>query len=125
MASDYGKSIIQGGGAVISAGAAANGVPTTAQMAHASVGMHARIDVVLSETAGGTYDAKLWWFYADAGVWVEDLAVGTLSVAANGTAGAVTTPSAASSLYVETLNFAGGAHADAWLIGRGTLGRWA
>lgn len=121
MASDYGKSVTSG--AVFTATIAANGVPTAASQAHASLGLQARVDVVLKETAGGTYDAKLWWFYADANAWVEDLSIGTVSVSANGTSAMVTIPSAASSLYVEVLNFAGGASAEAWVIGRGTIGR--
>lgn len=101
---------------------AANGVPTTANQG-VGVGMSARVDVVLSETAGGTFKANIWWWYSDAGLWVQDLAIGSISVAANSTAGTITTPSAASRLYVEALTFAGGAEASGWAIGRLSLGR--
>ncbi|MBM4345864.1 MAG: hypothetical protein FJ100_21030 [Deltaproteobacteria bacterium] len=90
---------------------------------HALVGTSTDIDIVLSETSGGTFDAELWWLYADAEVYAPDTVVGTVSVLANGTARVVTAPSAATGLFVRVTNFAGGARANAWAIGRGFLGR--
>lgn len=122
MATDYPVSLVKGATvadrAVINAAAAANSAPTTAQQSMVPVGMNASIDVVLKETGGGTFDAKVWWYYPEADTWVEDLAVGTIAVAANSTSGAVLTLGAASNIYIEVLNFAGGARASAWLIGR-------
>lgn len=119
---DYPKSLKTGttpaNKAVLNAVAAANLPPVDQNSAHAQVGFNVNLNLVLSEDAGGTYDAKVWWFYADADKWVEDLAVGTISVTANGTAAAVLVPSAATAAYVEVLNFAGGARASAWFIGR-------
>lgn len=107
--------------AVLDTVAAANSAPTVAADAHAQIGKAQQIDLVVRETAGGTFDAKLWWYYPDADTWVEDLAVGTLSCAANESAGSVLTPSGATALYVEVLNFAAGARASAWLIGCHTI----
>lgn len=122
MATDFAMNINQpANGPVVDGALVANGVPAVASDAHASVGMWDHIDVVLAESGGGTFDAKVWWFYAPAGVWVEDLNVGTLSVAANGTAGATLQQSAASAVYVEVLNVAGGARCSGWLIGRGKI----
>lgn len=119
---DYPKSLKAGATAadkaVINAAAAANSTPSGQADAMGQVNANAYIDLVLAESNGGTFDAKVWWFYAEAEQWVEDLAVGTLSVAASGTAGSVLTPSSASAIYIEVLNFAGGARASAWLIGR-------
>ncbi len=89
----------------------------------------ANLDLFIEESDGGagsTFDAKVWWGYADAGVsgngWVQDLTVGTLSVAAGETVGAVLTPSGASRIYVEIDNLGAGApKASAWVIGRGSL----
>lgn len=111
--------------AVINAALAANAAPTVATDAMVPVGMHAKIDVVLKETAGGTFDAKVWWYYPDADSWVQDLAVGTLAVAANSTAGATLSTGTASNIYVEVLNFAAAAEANAWLIGRGAVSKGA
>lgn len=120
---DYTKNMKQGGGPVLNAVNAANTTPTTDADIMVDVGMYTHIDLILQESGGGTFDAKVWWYYADADVWVEDIAVGTLTVAANSSAGAFLTSSAATSLYVEVLNFAGGADASAWFYGRGTIGR--
>jgi len=98
----------------------ANGAPTTGTDG-LTLGMTARVDVVLQESAGGKFDAKVWWFYSDAGVWVEDLAIGTIPCDANSTAGSLTVPGSASKIYLEALHFVGGASARGWIIGRGSI----
>lgn len=101
----------------------ANGAPSSPNDG-ITLGMAARVDVVVAETAGGTFDADVWWWYSDAQIWVQDLAIGTFSCAANSTAGSLTVPGAASKLYLQVSNFAGGAEATGWAIGRGSLGRF-
>lgn len=127
MASDMSKSLKSGETPTTSALfydiLAANGAPTVGADG-VSLGMTARVDVALAESAGGTFDAKVWWWYNDANIWVEDLSIGTIPCAASSTAGALTVPGAASRLYLEALNFAGGASARGWAIGRGSIGRF-
>lgn len=104
---------------------AANGVPTQGDMSFGlPLGNFADIDLVLVETAGGTYDANVWWGYPDAdGAWVLDAGIVPVSVAANGQARVVLQQSAASRVYVEVFGFAGAADATATIIGRGSLDR--
>ena len=128
MSSDMPNSLVKGGTTPATSAAfydilVANGVPSDPNDG-VTIGMAARVDVILAESAGGTFDAKVWWWYDVAQVWVEDLAIGVVPCAANSTAGSLTVPGAASRIYLEALNFAGGASARGWLVARGTIGRW-
>jgi len=102
--------------------AAPNGVPALLTDG-ILIGPHSHVDVVLSETAGLGVSAKVWWWYQDAGVWVEDIAIGTIAVTASSTAGAVCTPSAATRIYIEITTAAGAYSVSGWAIGLGALGR--
>lgn len=128
MASDFPQSLKKGTTdqtrAVVASVSAVNGVPGASSLM-APCGMTARIDLVLKETGGHAFTAKIWWWYSDAGVWVEDIALGSIACAANSTAGAILTPSAASGIYVQIATVSDPACvASAWLIGRGSIGRW-
>lgn len=94
--------------------------PTTANDG-LPVASYVNLDLILIEDGGGTYDCDVWWFYADADVWVQDTTVGTISTNANTSGGAILSPSAASKVAVELFNFAGGGQATVLFIGRGSL----
>ena len=110
--------------AVIFEAAAANSAPTTSDKQMVGMGTFSAVDLVLQCTVGGgSFDAKVWWWYEAVGAWVLDTAIGTVSMTTViGTKRvAIVTPASvpcASGCYVEVLNFAGGGKASAWLVGR-------
>ncbi len=128
MSMDQPHSVISGvdpqARALVFAAVADNTAPTVSTDQMFPVGMNARIDIVTSETAGGTYQWTLWWWYSDAGIWVPDLTLTNVACAANSTSAGITSPSAASGAYVQVHTFAAGGEANVWGIARGTVGRW-
>lgn len=108
-----------------------NGIPTTPAQG-IPTGMSANVDVLVAESAGGTFSAEVWWWYDVPEKWIRDSSIGSVTIPANGDAGAVTVPSAASLVYIRCFDpandvagqpFAGNAAASGWAIGRGVLGK--
>lgn len=121
------QSLISGSTAAsrrIVAGAVAdNGAPTTGSQ-FTPIGHLDAIDLVAScAVGGGSFDVKVWWYYADADKIVYDDDLGAVAVSTAGGAEVFAilggaSPRCASGVYVQTDNFAGGGTASVWLIGR-------
>lgn len=129
MASDLSQSLVKGTTPATTALffqiAAGNGAPTTADQG-VPLGMWRNIDAVAKEDNGGSFKARIWWWYEAAEVWVQDATAtpaAGVAILANTTGGVVLNPGAASKVYMEVLTFGGAGHATGWIIGRGSLGR--
>ena len=127
----YARSLKKGDDAnarrVVAAGTVANGAPTAGGQQMVALGLYSAIDVVAQCTgAGGSYDFRAWFYYADADKWVLDDSLGTGGAVSVSTAGGIEVEAilnspnfrCATGVYVETTNFAGGGVANIWLIGR-------
>ena len=67
--------------AVIFEATAANSAPTTSDKQMVGMGTFSAVDLVLQCTVGGgSFDAKVWWWYEAVGAWVLDTAIGTVSM---------------------------------------------
>lgn len=98
---------------------AATIAPTTIADMQAMVGVNEKVDILAAETGGQICRIAVWWFYPDAGpTWVKDVAVGDVTVTANGTAGIVTVPSAATGIHIQVVSVIAGAKITAWAVGR-------
>ena len=76
---------------------------------HAAFGPLAQCDLMFEETAGGTCDLEVFYFYEASGTYLRDDVIGTVPVTASTTGGIVLNPSAADGIYVALSNFAAGA----------------
>ena len=110
--------------AVIDGALAANNVPTASDDQMAGTGDCDHIDLVLlCAGAGGSYSARVWWWNADAELWILDTVIGTINMTT--VIGTTRTPIAGGAarncskgIYIEVLTFAGNGVASAWLTGR-------
>jgi len=67
--------------AVIDGALAANNVPTASDDQMAGTGDCDHIDLVLlCAGAGGSYSARVWWWNADAELWILDTVIGTINM---------------------------------------------
>lgn len=113
---------------VIAGAAAANGAPDSAAGAtpsssyHFSVGDVDAIDLFCAAPAAGTYDVRVHWFYKSSMKYTLDTIIGTVTVAA-GTDKVFPIlqglkQATADGVYIEVLNFVGGATASIWAQGK-------
>lgn len=127
----YARSLKKGDDAnarrVIAGGTVANSAPTAGGQQMVACGLYSAIDAVAKcSGAGGSFDFRVWHYYADADVWALDDTLGTAGSVSVSTAGGLEIEAILNSpnfrcstgIYIETTNYAGGGTADIWLIGR-------
>ena len=66
-------------------------------------------DLLWAETAGGTCDLEVFYYYDASSTFVRDDTIGKVSLNANDTGGIVLSPSGADGIYVALSNFAAAA----------------
>lgn len=95
---------------------AANASPPVAgtDPVQAGLGPLDHCDLLFSETAGGTCDLEVYYYYATPDEYVRDDTLGIISVNANSNGGVVLTPSGADGIYVSVSNFAAAGEISVW-----------